>query len=684
MSTPSRLPSSPLPRAATALRALVVTLALLAACSSEDSRCEGSSCEEGPCSGVTCGEDGRCEVAGGVAVCHCRRGYDAVALECVPAGEDLCARAPCTAGCTVTPEGARCQCREGERSTGLGCVVVSAPACAGVACSGHGRCQEIDGRASCACDEGYAPSADGLGCVRVPPPEACVAVNEPRCAPGHGLSVCCRGTSCAFRFEDGKVLRGLGAAATYCKGRITSLDGACRGTPVACETLNGQEEPCWNAQCRYEPGTGACEETGARTCDVLLEPRICHRLAGCQWEPSPVDEDLATIDDGVCAGEPLPCETHAGDPSACRLAGCTPVPGACVGNVSNTCSKHGTRGTCEKASGCRWIAPRASDDWRCGPTTGLCKEGRSHDLCCDNACEARFEDGTTMRGAESTIGYCLGAIDRGAEDGSCISACWQLRDAAACESAESCRWNAEASLCEGTELACFGGYDRQSCTARPGCAWIDAGGSTSLPAGPDVSNDEYVPDTIALPVLSSPPFPPGTPCPEECGHGCLLAAGKVVIDQSGRPKPLPNMTFCIAAGTPLLAVAPGEVVSVDTTYVGEGDYAVIIRSSENPNFSFVYDHVSAVTVTVGAIVKPGDPIALGQVSGAVSTFELQINEVRGPQPHQVFVSCPARYATSEVNAAMTALLLAGHVSSSENDWNLVSWALCDRAWVQGY
>lgn len=135
----------------------------------------------------------------------------------------------------------------------------------------------------------------------------------------------------------------------------------------------------------------------------------------------------------------------------------------------------------------------------------------------------------------------------------------------------------------------------------------------------------------------------------------------------------------------MLAVAEGVVVDAGETYRGEGDYYVTIRSSANPNFTISYDHVGAVTVPVGARVSPGDTVATIAVRGnGVGGFELQINERQGVQGHEEVCNCPARYATSEVNAALSNLLLAGHTSGRPQGWRAASWTLCERAVVEAY
>ena len=614
-------------------------------------------------------------------MCHCAVGYDAVGLDCVYALSNLCLAATCREGCTVTADGARCECGAGERAAALACVNEGEPACAGVSCSGHGRCEATGGTASCACDPGFERTQDGLGCARSAPEEACVAAHDPNCVAGRAYSACCRGMNCEYRFEDGTVLRGASAAAAWCRGGAPSLDGTCEGTPLPCSTFDGKPSECTSQFCIVQDGDTCSGEHFERDCAVLGNQAACENLQGCAWAPTPVDSPEVS-DDGFCAGTPSEaCASYSGDGSRCRLAGCLfeGFTGTCSGDFDNACAKHLSSQSCAQAPGCNWVRPQATDDWRCGATSGLCAPGRAFALCCDNACEARFEDGTVLRGAEATLGYCK--REPPTEDGSCRSACWPFGDESSCVSA-GCEWHDEWGGCSGKVVDCMAAYDRASCESHTACFWVPPDGSADRP-GASNENRPFFADRIELPILASPPMPAG-PCPAACGHGCAFPSGRIV-DAGGWWKSLPNMDFCGLEGTPVLAVAEGVVIETGETYRGAGDYYVTIRSSANPNFSFIYDHVGTVQVTTGAHVSPGDPVAMIAIRGnEVGGFELQINERQGAQAHEEVCNCPARYATSEVNAALSNLLLAGHTSGRAQGWRAASWTLCERAVVEAY
>lgn len=66
--------------------------------------------------------------------------------------------------------------------------------------------------------------------------------------------------------------------------------------------------------------------------------------------------------------------------------------------------------------------------------------------------------------------------------------------------------------------------------------------------------------------------------------------------------------------TPVYAAASGKVLSVELTWVGERDYAILILS-DNPDLLVGYDHIDNVMVKAGQEVSAGD-----QIGTAASEF----------------------------------------------------------------
>jgi len=141
-----------------------LALALLAGCHTTPDR--------SPCADFDCSGHGTCAAvptaAGAVATCLCQPGYSPSASGwlCLPQSDgSLCAGVTCSGhGTCASVQGkARCLCADGFAASadGLGC----GDPCAGVTCSGHGSCTVSGSLARCECQSGYRLSTDGLTCA---------------------------------------------------------------------------------------------------------------------------------------------------------------------------------------------------------------------------------------------------------------------------------------------------------------------------------------------------------------------------------------------------------------------------------------------------------------------------------------------------------------------------------------
>ena len=144
----------------------------------------GTSCvPPHPCEGITCGEHGSCKVEGDDPVCDCEDGFSAEAgdLSCLPDDEPHpCEGQDCSGhgNCVADIEGnASCNCDEDYSADGLSCFYDPPPAdpCEGVTCSGQGTCFDSGGQAACNCNSGY--QAQGTNCVPEDDPDPCDGVN---------------------------------------------------------------------------------------------------------------------------------------------------------------------------------------------------------------------------------------------------------------------------------------------------------------------------------------------------------------------------------------------------------------------------------------------------------------------------------------------------------------------------
>lgn len=303
-------------------------------------------------------------------------------------------------------------------------------------------------------------------------------------------------------------------------------------------------------------------------------------------------------------------------------------------------------------------------------------------MCCDFGCEARFEDGTVARGPESILGYCFGETESVVDDGTCFSDCSLVKDQATCESiGDYCHWAGD--MCRGGDLGCFASYTQTSCDARDACYWTT----------PDITfapkdfhpGDQFDPENVNLPTLSSPPIALGTPCPRTCENGCVGGGGAIAINESGLPKPLVNMDYCVPFDTPVLAMTDGEVVRAEKLD-GDFNYALILRSSENQNFVVIYDHLGALTVSEGDTVSAGDRVGTavhgrGDIYDSAG-FEVHVNQLRGSDDFGEISPCPMHFATAEVRADAATRLLVNHVHDPY--YRGSAWMLCERPFVTSY
>lgn len=136
--------------------------------------------------------------------------------------------------CPNTPNylGTQVCSEEGSWGQCEGCPIVDP--CDEIACSNRGECVEVDGSATCDCDDGFM--LEGLECVEDP---NCVPdCTDRRCGPngcGGNCGACSPGQVC----QEGQCL-----CAPACDGRECGDDG-CGG---ACGTCQGYET-CSNGQC---------------------------------------------------------------------------------------------------------------------------------------------------------------------------------------------------------------------------------------------------------------------------------------------------------------------------------------------------------------------------------------------------------------------------------------------------
>jgi hypothetical protein len=229
---------------------------------------EGYLCEsgewvlhDGPCVGVSCGNNGDCIEQNGLAQCRCDDGYVADGQQCV--AENACDGVDCgsNGNCTTDSNGdPRCSCGAGYEADGLSCVAVHDP-CADRTCGPNGDCVVEDGDAECDCDDGYEPA--GLVCAEVETdPEPCDDID---CGPngdcvesnGEGECACIAGYEAQndYCFEVGEdpcdsvdcgpggscVEQGGQAQCSCSSGYELSDNGLqCVEIPAACANVSGE------------------------------------------------------------------------------------------------------------------------------------------------------------------------------------------------------------------------------------------------------------------------------------------------------------------------------------------------------------------------------------------------------------------------------------------------------------
>ncbi|MBN2131147.1 MAG: hypothetical protein JW741_16725 [Sedimentisphaerales bacterium] len=202
------------------------------ACACDEGYVEvGLGCAPDPCSGVSCGGHGTCQVdtASGepLPFCRCEPGFYPHGPLCV----DPCEGVTCgghgicqTESAAISAQGAEavptCVCEPSYRAQGLECVP---DPCDGVTCGGHGRCEVLDmtagGSPSCVCEQGYR--AEGLSCVLLP-------CNPTTCPTG-----CCDAENVCRPGSTSDACGGGGRTCASCPGPWACDAGICRLAPTA-------------------------------------------------------------------------------------------------------------------------------------------------------------------------------------------------------------------------------------------------------------------------------------------------------------------------------------------------------------------------------------------------------------------------------------------------------------------
>ena len=436
----------------------------------------------------------------------------------------------------------------GERTCQGGRLIDSCDAGDPVAEVCNATDDDCDGRT----DEGIAPVRTECGTG------ACADTGERTCREGRLVDSCdagepgrevCNGTDddCDGRTDEAiaPVPSACGTGACAARGEITCRDGdlvdSCdAGDPIA-EVCNATDDDCDGrtdegiAPVRTECGTGACADTGERTC---REGRL---VDSCDaGEPG---REVCNGTDDDCDGRTD--EAIAPVPSACGT-------GACAARGEITCRDGDLVDSCEAGDPIAEVCNATDDDCdgrtdegiapvrtECGTgacaDTGerTCREGRLVDSCdagepgrevcngTDDDCDGHTDEAIAPVHTECGTGACADTGERTCRDGRLVDSC---------EAGEPGR-----EVCNGTDDDCDGAIDEDIapeptacgeglCAARGQIICRDGDRvDTCQPGAPDAeqcnAQDDDCDGNIDEGIAAEP---------SECGEGTCAARGEIV------------------------------------------------------------------------------------------------------------------------------------------------------------
>jgi hypothetical protein len=147
--------------------------------------------------------------------------------------------------------------------------------------------------------------------------------------------------------------------------------------------------------------------------------------------------------------------------------------------------------------------------------------------------------------------------------------------------------------------------------------------------------------------------------------------GRVVSDQNGNPKSLPEFDYFVPAGTVVRAPFDGVVSWIDHQPASD-DYEVLVARSKTSPWWFDYDHLSKVLVDSGATVRAGDPVGIVKTIGTqqpIGFVELMVGNYKTET-----VYCPLALADPARADSLTAV-----VSRLLADWRSLGHTTPDSA-----
>ncbi len=134
------------------------------------------------CDGITCGDNGSCEVIDNNASCKCDTGYHADDLNCIKNDEiDPCKDITCgdNGSCEVIDNNASCKCDIGYHADNLNCVDTNECTEGSHNCNQNNHCVNTEGSFTCECDTDFhdekgacIPNTKTVSCKVVSPPNA--------------------------------------------------------------------------------------------------------------------------------------------------------------------------------------------------------------------------------------------------------------------------------------------------------------------------------------------------------------------------------------------------------------------------------------------------------------------------------------------------------------------------------
>ncbi len=506
-------------------------------CASGYARNHLGDCVTDLCDPSPCGEPERprCEVVDGVATCACAAGTHDEAGECVPdtvcspttcsgrgtcveleddvacecdegtagrfcdscdeeagyhddgAGgctDDVCVPNPCTGTletvCVEAADGtARCECDPGaHREDG---VCVGDEVCESDTCAPTGTCSVVDGRATCACDAGWAGERcdtcaagyhdDGAGgctddvCV----PSPCTVPDRSVCTDDGGTAVC----GCDAGYHDDGV-------------------GGCTTDPCVPDPCAASGQACRDA--------GGVAECYTPTCD--------------DGEPCTDDAFVS----GSCVHTPV------ADGTGCSTTLCTTgqtcSSGVCGGGTAVVCDDGNpcTASTCDALTGCAHTPDDSLvPDDGVGCTVDTCAAGVASNVPTDAECS----DGAFCNGAESCA-----PTDPGADAEGCVDGAAPIPPASTpCRSYGACD---EAT--DGFPLTALGAGE--SCDDTLSCTTGDTCDAAGICRGTPLSTCPATCDTTVpwSTVTSSGPSLPGVNIDVARLTGSVTVGGAALLD----------------------------------------------------------------------------------------------------------------------------------------------------------